>query len=149
MRALCIVAIGAGVAFAAPAVAQAQGEAKPRLNPVVELLEQKKPIFGLYAPSNRRQGAGRGGQGAAAAAPPPAPAEPPKTPAQLAADALAHSPADYIFDGSMEGDFERAYPNFVEFVKGMAAGGALQTSPSLRLRSPPTPSWPQNASRGS
>ena len=40
----------------------AQTPRKPRLNPVIELLEQKKPVFGLYAPSNRR---GRpGGPGA-------------------------------------------------------------------------------------
>jgi 2-keto-3-deoxy-L-rhamnonate aldolase RhmA len=97
-----------------------------RLNPVVELLAAKKPIFGLYAPANRR---GRGG------APPPADAPPPKSPAELAADALAHTPTDYIFDGSMEGDFDRAFPVFAEFVKGMA-GGAVEKAPSMRLHHP-------------
>ena len=97
-----------------------------RLNPVVELLAAKKPIFGLYAPANRR---GRGG------APPPADAPLPKTPAELAADALAHTPNDYIFDGSMEGDFDRAFPVFAEFVKGMA-GKAVETAPSPRLHHP-------------
>ena len=38
-------------------VAATQGQR--RLNPVVELLSQKKPVFGVYAPRNRR--AGRGG----------------------------------------------------------------------------------------
>ncbi len=80
------------------------------LNPVVELLAQKKPVFGLYAPSNRRP---RGDTSTVAA----------KTPAQLAADALGHAQTDYIFDGSMEGDFDRGYTGFTDFVKGMQDGG--------------------------
>jgi 2-keto-3-deoxy-L-rhamnonate aldolase RhmA len=106
-------------------------QAPRRLNPVIELLEQKKPVFGLYAPSNRRPGRGGG-----AAAQPAANPEPAKTPAQLAQDALAYSAQDYVFDGTMEGDFDRAYPTFVEFMKGMAAGGALQKAPFARLRHP-------------
>ena len=46
-------------------------QAQRRLNPVVDLLAQKKPVFGLYAPSNRRTGrggaGGRGGRGGAPA----------------------------------------------------------------------------------
>lgn len=123
MRNRLILAV-AGVTLAgAMGFVQKQG----RLNPVVELLAQKKPVFGLYAPSNRR---GRGG------APPPTDAPPPKTPAQLAADALAQTPNDYIFDGSMEGDFDRAFPTFAEFVKGIAEIGAVTRSPSPRLRHP-------------
>jgi 2-keto-3-deoxy-L-rhamnonate aldolase RhmA len=100
-----------------------------RLNPVIELLAQHKPVFGVYAPSNRRPG-GRGG-----AQPTTAP-EPTKTPAELAKDALGYPAADYIFDGSMEGDFDRGFAPFTEFVKGMAAGGAVTKSPSLRLHHP-------------
>ena len=37
-------------------LAMGQAPRKSRLNPVIELLEQKKPVFGLYAPSNRRGG---------------------------------------------------------------------------------------------
>ena len=88
-----------------------------RMNPVVALLAQKKPVFGLYAPANRR---GRGG------APPPADAGPPKTPAQLAGDAIAYRPSDYIFDGSMEGEFDRGYSGFTDFVKGMSDGGSVE-----------------------
>jgi len=101
----------------------ALGQGQRRLNPVVELLEQKKPVFGLYAPSNRR---GRGGTA------PPADAPPPKSAAQLAADALAHEASDYVFDGSMEGDFDRALPTFTEFVKGMSDGG----TPAQRMKHP-------------
>ncbi|MGQ0646873.1 MAG: aldolase/citrate lyase family protein [Gemmatimonadaceae bacterium] len=108
----------------------AAGQSKRRLNPLIELLEQKKPVFGLYAPSNRRAPAG----GAARPATPPAEAT--RTPAQLAQDALGHKTADYIFDGSMEGDFERGYATFVQFAKGMADGGTLQKTPFLRLHHP-------------
>ena len=36
-------------------------QAPKRFNPMVELLAAKKPVFGLYAPSNRRFGGGPGG----------------------------------------------------------------------------------------
>ena len=47
----------AGVALITGLVT-AQAPPKPRLNPVIDLLSQKKPAFGLYAPSNRRPGGG-------------------------------------------------------------------------------------------
>jgi 4-hydroxy-2-oxoheptanedioate aldolase len=100
-----------------------------RLNPLVELLEQKKPVFGLYAPANRRA---RPGSTTAAAANP----EPPKTSAELAVEALAFKTSDYLFDGSMEGDFDRGYASFVEFARGMAAGGVLSKAPLARLSHP-------------
>jgi len=102
-----------------------------RLNPMIELLEQKKPVFGLYAPSNRRFG-GRGGASAQPQTPPP----PQKTPLELAKDALAYKQADFIFDGSMEGGVDRALPAYAEFVKGMQEAGALRKSPFLRLTHP-------------
>ena len=81
---------------------------------MIELMAAKKPVFGLYAPSNRR--GGPGGQAATTPAPPP------KTAAQLGAEALANGNTDFIFDGSMEGGMERALPPFFDFVKnGMAA----------------------------
>ena len=46
---------------------------------IEDLLAQKKAVFGLYAPANRRPGRG----GAV-----PADAPPPKTPAELAKEAL-------------------------------------------------------------
>ena len=95
------------------------------LNPVVDLLAQKQPIFGLYAPANPRA---RPGQ--------PAPAGPTKTPAELAKDALAYPGADYIFDGSMERNHERSFPVFAEFAKGMFDGGMLAKSGATKLRQP-------------
>jgi 4-hydroxy-2-oxoheptanedioate aldolase len=113
-------------------IVQAQTARKQRLNPMVELLEQKKPVFGLYAPSNRRPG-GRGGRGAAAAS---TPAPPQKAPLDLAREALAYKQADFIFDGSMEGGIDRALPAYAEFVKGMQEAGALRKSPFLHLTHP-------------
>ena len=115
-------------------LAEAQSTRKPRLNPMIELLEQGKPVFGLYAPSNRRPG-GRGG--ARGAAPTPeTPPPPQKTPLELAKEALAYKQADFIFDGSMEGGVDRTLPAYTEFVKGMQEAGALRRTPFLRLTHP-------------
>lgn len=75
-----------------------------RLNPMIELLEAKKPVFGLYAARNARN------------------AEVQKTPAQLAQESLTYPHADFLFDGSMEGNWDRSYPVFGEFVKGLGDG---------------------------
>ena len=100
---------------------------KTRLNPVIGLLEQKKPVFGLYAPSNRRF----------PGAQPPVADMPPKTPAELAKDALGYSNSDFVFDGSMEGSFERGFGPYSEFVKGLAQGGGIFTKmPVHRLHHP-------------
>jgi 4-hydroxy-2-oxoheptanedioate aldolase len=130
----CLFAAGVALLASGLVIAEAQTGTKQRLNPMIELLEQKKPIFGLYAPSNRRPG-GRGSAGAAAAAT-QAPAPPQKTPLELAKDALAYKQADFIFDGSMEGGVDRALPAYAEFVKGMQEAGALRKSPFLRLTHP-------------
>lgn len=116
-------------------IAGAQGQ---HLNPLVDLAAAKKPVFGLYAPANPRAGrGGRGGPpgapGAAAAPAQPAPPLPPqKTPAELAKDAFAYAPSDYIFDGGMEGDFDRGYTSFSEFIKGLADAGP----PAMRMKHP-------------
>ena len=107
----------------------AQAPTRQRLNPVIDLLEQGKPVFGLYAPSNRR---GRGGTASAT----PAPDTPQKTPLELAKDALAYKSSDYIFDGSMEGGLDRGFPNFAEFVKGMQEAGPLSKAPFLHFTHP-------------
>ena len=52
-----------------------QAEVRKHHNPMIDLLEQKKPVFGLYAPSNRRF--------TPPGAPTPSPV-PPKTPLDLA-----------------------------------------------------------------
>lgn len=108
----------------------AQGPAKQRLNPVIELLQQKKAVFGLYAPSNRRMRPG--GPGAAA----PAAEAPPKSPLDLAKETVAYTSSDFVFDGSMEGGLDRALPAYSEYVKGMQQAGALKTTPALRLVHP-------------
>ena len=100
------------------------GQSAKRLNPMIELMAAKKPVFGLYAPSNRRFGGGPNAAGRPAA--PPADAPPPKTASQLAADALANTNTDFIFDGSMEGGMDRALPPFTDFVKGLAASGSFK-----------------------
>ena len=116
--AVCAIALAGGIAAV-------QGQR--HLNPVVELLAQRKPVFGVYAPRNPR--AGRG-------AAPEATQQATKTPAQLAQDALEYKSADYIFDGSMEDAFDSALPVFTEFMKGLAAGGTVDRSSSPRLHHP-------------
>ena len=128
MRARVILLSSALIAAGSFATAQAP----KRLNPMIELMAAKKPVFGLYAPSNRRFG-GQGAQGARGAQSAPGAqgagaqsAPPTKTAAELAADALANSNTDFIFDGTMEGGMDRALPPFTDFVKGMAASGAFK-----------------------
>jgi 2-keto-3-deoxy-L-rhamnonate aldolase RhmA len=114
---LSVTAFGGFVAAQAP---------KARHNRVIALLESKQPVFGLYAPSNRRF---PGAQGAA-------PATPPKSPAELAQEAAGYKLSDFVFDGSMEGDFDKAYPVFADFAKGLAGAGIIARQPSLHLTHP-------------
>lgn len=111
---------------------------KARHNKVIALLEAKQPVFGLYAPSNRRLPGGPPGAARPAGAPAPAPVPntPPKTPAQLAQEAAAYKLSDFVFDGSMEGDFGKAYPVFADFAKGLAGAGILARTPHLHLTHP-------------
>jgi 4-hydroxy-2-oxoheptanedioate aldolase len=103
------------------AVAVGQGQKKAHLNPMIELHAQKKPIFGLYAPTNPRGRGNRGGAAGATAPVTPPPAPPVlKTPAELAKDALAYDKSDFVFDGTMEGGVDRGIPAFTELVNAMA-----------------------------
>lgn len=105
------------------------GQSGPkRLNPVIDLLEQNKPVFGLYAPSNRRMP--RPGEVAAAVQ------LPQKSATELAKEALAYDRSDFVFDGSMEGDFDRGYQSFSTFASAMGQIGMLSTSPARRLHHP-------------
>ena len=110
--AITSVAIGI-TALGALSFAQPSG----RINPMIDLLQQKKPVFGLYAPSAPR---GRGGDAA------PAPV---KTPADLAKEALGYEPYDVLFSGSMERNFDTNYGPFATLV------GELAKSPA-RLKHP-------------
>jgi 4-hydroxy-2-oxoheptanedioate aldolase len=111
-------------------------QATRHFNPMIDLVAEHKLVLGLYAPRNA--GGGRGGRGGAvppdAASPKAAPAA--KTPAQLADEALAYKNADFVFDGSMEGDFDRAFPIFAQFMQGMAAAGLVDKSPAPHLHHP-------------
>ena len=100
--------------------------AQAHLNPVIDVLAARKPVFGVYAPANRR-----GGRGA-----PPPPVDSMKTQAQLAADALTNKSADFIFNGNMEEDFDGAFVPFSEFMKGLQAAGMTSKTPSLHLTHP-------------
>ena len=105
----------------------AAGQSKrQRLNPMIDLLEQKQPVFGLYAP-----GPPRGNRGG----PPPADAVV-KTQAEYAKDALAMKSSDFVFNGSMEGGVDRAFAPFVDFMKGMGAANALIKTPYRRFTHP-------------
>lgn len=96
--------------------------ANPHLNPMVDLLANKQPVFGLYVPANGRRGGGPGAPGAA-------PAPPVKTTDDLAKEALA-APSDFIFDGSMERSVDAALPRFEELLGALASNGLLVKSPA-------------------
>ena len=88
-----------------------------RINPMIDLLQQKKPVFGLYAPSPRQ---GRGTDAAAA---------PAKTPADLAREALAYEPYDILFSGGMERNFDTGYGPFAALVAELAKSPARLKHP--------------------
>jgi 2-keto-3-deoxy-L-rhamnonate aldolase RhmA len=125
------------------AVGGGQEPPRQRFNPIIELLEQKKPVFGVYAPGAGPAGArgrastaparapGRGEGAAANAAPPPA-----RQPIDLAREALAYADADFLFNGSMERGVDRGLPAFTDFMKASADLGVLTRAPALRLRRP-------------
>jgi 2-keto-3-deoxy-L-rhamnonate aldolase RhmA len=73
-------------------------------NPIIELLEANKPVFGVYAPSN----GGRRGEPAT-----------PRSALELAKDGLGYREADFLFNGSAEGSIDRAMPAITDFVKAM------------------------------
>jgi 4-hydroxy-2-oxoheptanedioate aldolase len=103
-----------------------RAQTRQRLNPMIDLLEQKKPVFGVYWPGNP-QGR-RGG-------PPPADAVM-RPPADWAKEALAYRNADFLFNGSMEGGVDRAIGGVTDFIKATADAGALTRSPFPRFAHP-------------
>ncbi len=92
-------------------------EPQERLNPMIGLHEQGQPLFGMYAPANRRARAG-------------APAAEQKTHAQLAQETLGFTGSDYVFSGSMEGNIERGLAAWTPYVEAlMGAGATIRTHP--------------------
>ena len=116
------------------------GQSGRHLNAMVDLLAAKKPVFGLGLPSARGGGPGRGaaapGAAAGAAQTPPAPQTPPKTPLELAKDAIAHPEADYFFSGGMERGVDNALPTFTTMMDAIVEAGGIATSPYRRLLVP-------------
>jgi uncharacterized Ntn-hydrolase superfamily protein/2-keto-3-deoxy-L-rhamnonate aldolase RhmA len=102
-------------------------QAPRRHNPMVELLQAKKPVFGLYAPTPPR-----GPRAGAAAPATPAPPVVVKTQAELAKDAMAYAHSDFLFTGSLERGIA-GLPAWAEFVNGLGAAGLVETTPSVRL----------------
>ena len=133
-RAVVSAAVAAGVvAVVCGGVAQGQS---PRLNPMIELLQQKKPIFGLATPTAGGGGRRGGGGNAATAGQPAAPAPAPRTPLDLAKDVLAHPESDYFFSGSMEGSVDRGLPAFTALADALVEAGGIRKTPSPRLLAP-------------
>src|SRR5262249_48863477 len=120
------VAFAAVLAAGSLSIGIGHAQRRPRMNPVIELLEQKKPVFGVYWPSNPQ---GRRG------APPPTDVAP-RPPAELAREALAYQPADFLFNGSMEGGLDRAIGPVTDFIRATADAGALTKTPFLRFPHP-------------
>ena len=134
-----LTAVGVAVIGAASV---GQGQKSQHLNPMIELHAQKKPLFGLYAPSNPRGRGNRGGAPGAAAAVTPPPAPPVlKTPAELAKEALAYDKSDFVFDGSMEGGVDRGIPAFTLLVNGLSEAAP----PEVRWRHPLSVKTPEIA----
>ncbi|MGH9140179.1 MAG: aldolase/citrate lyase family protein [Vicinamibacterales bacterium] len=113
--------IAFGIAYVA-----AQAQPRHRLNPMIDLLEQNKPLFGVYWPGNPQ---GRRG------APPP-PDAIMKSPGEWAKQALAYRDADFLFNGSMEGGVDRAIAGVTDFIKAASDAGALTRTPFPRFPHP-------------
>src|SRR5262245_32488963 len=115
---------GAGLVLSLAVVALATGRAqtRQRLNPVIDLLEHKQPVFGVYWPSN---GGGRRGQ-----------ETPPRPVADLAKDALGYGTTDFLFSGSMEGGVDRGMPAYMDFVKALMDAGGSAKAAAFGLRHP-------------
>ncbi|MGE5243150.1 MAG: hypothetical protein ACM3SQ_02855 [Betaproteobacteria bacterium] len=113
------------LAVASLAVGRGQEPAAHR-NPIVELLKQHKPVFGLYTPSARPFG--RRGV--------PPPATPPKSPAELAEEALSYGNADFLFNGSMEGGVDRAIPEVRDLMAALERDASSRHLPFFGLTRP-------------
>jgi 4-hydroxy-2-oxoheptanedioate aldolase len=120
------VAVAAALAAGSLSLGLLQAQPRQRMNPVIDLLEQKQPVFGVYWPTNAQ---GRRG------APPPTDV-PPKQPGELAREALAYHGADFLFNGSMEGGVDRAIGPVTDFIKATGEAGALAKTPYLRFPQP-------------
>lgn len=114
------------------------GAQQTHLNPMIDLLQAKKGMFGLGLPTPPRAGGpggNRGGRGAGTQTPPatpPAPV-PVRTPAELAQDAIAHQEADWFFTSAMERSPDVGEPMLAAFQDALAAAGPVGGSPRRLL----------------
>jgi 2-keto-3-deoxy-L-rhamnonate aldolase RhmA len=118
--------IGAAVA-AALLGATAGAQQSHHLNPVIQLLEQHKPVMGSYAPSNRGHATAEGEM-------PPLVAN--DTPQVLAQKTLAYKSSDFVFVGSMEYHYAEMFPEFATFATALQAAGPLSHSKPVYLAYP-------------
>jgi 4-hydroxy-2-oxoheptanedioate aldolase len=95
----------------------AQSAQGPHLNPLVDLLATRKPVFGLNAPASPASG-------------------PARTATDLARETLARDKSDFVFSGSMEGSVDHGLPAFAAFVSALREASALITKPAPRLAHP-------------
>jgi 4-hydroxy-2-oxoheptanedioate aldolase len=107
---------------------------------MIDLLTAKSGMFGLGLPTAGRRGGPRGGRPGRAGAQnrpanpaPTTPAVPPKTPAELAQDAIAHQEADWFFTAAMERAPDAGEPMLAAFQEAMAAAGPVGGSPRRLL----------------
>ncbi|MBW3534747.1 MAG: hypothetical protein KY453_05940 [Gemmatimonadetes bacterium] len=135
-RSLAVGLIGLGMmGCTATADTQPMEEGNGHLNPMISLHEAGEPVFGLYAPSPRPRRA----PGATS----PAPA--PKSPAELAREAMAFESSDYVFDGSMEGGVDENLPAFTAFVDALREEGARAGTHPLVVKMAPIAPDPDGA----
>jgi 4-hydroxy-2-oxoheptanedioate aldolase len=121
-----------------------QGQSGKHLNPMIDLLAAKQPVFGLSAPSargggpggNRGRAAADGAAAAGAPATPAPPPAPPKTPLELAKDTLAHPESDYFFNGNMERGVDPGLATFTQYADALVEAGAISRSPYHHLLAP-------------
>ena len=110
------------VTICACAVAAAGAQTPKRhRNPIITLLEENKPVFGVYAPSN----GGRRGEPVT-----------PRSALELAKDGLAYKDADFLFNGSAEGGIDRAMPAIADFVHAMDQVNVESKAPFFGLARP-------------
>lgn len=121
MRLRSFSALVAAALATVPAAAVAQ-HAHERLNPMITLHEQGKPVLGLYAPANR------GGRGGGAA--------PARSPMELARETLGYTKSDFFFTGSMEGGLDRGIDDWTAYVQALIDAGATVRTHPLVLKAP-------------
>lgn len=97
---------------------------KKRLNPVIDLLERGEPVIGLYAPGSNPSGS---------TVTLPAMQRPPL---ERAKEAIAYRSGDFVFDGSLEHDFDREFPALASLMEAFREAGALSPSPYRHLTHP-------------